>query len=177
MKHRNIVAVPLALVSLFLMAAAAAAQGPASEVAKLLSGTYRLQGDKTDVRLRFAGVGGTGSTMDLLATASGTYKGTDIHHQGVLRLVTEGPDVRVTATPHFSPVTEASPDATRFSDAETRAACTFYLEPEGQGWAGDTQGTVTCVAGAAGQWRVDITPGTIRFTNPQTKQVLVFHKS
>ena len=156
---------------------AAFAAGPASDVASLLSGTYRLQGDSTDVRLQFAGVGGTGSTLDLLATASGTYKGKDVHQQAVLRLASEGPDVRVTAVPRFTPVTESSPDVTRFSDTELQAACTFHLKPHGQGWAGATQGTVTCVPGAAGKWEVDVTPGTIRFTNPETKQVLVFHKA
>ena len=177
MKYRNIVAAHLVLVSLLLIVPIAAAQGPASALAKLLSGTYRLHGDNTDARLQLVGVGGTGSTLDVLATASGTYQGKDVHQQAVLRLVSEGPDVRVTAIPHFTPVTEASPDVTRFSDTETQAACTFYLKPHGQGWAGATQGAVTCVAGAAGQWEVDITPGTIRFTNPQTKQVLVFHKA
>lgn len=176
---KKLVSLSLVLGTIVLIAGldAASAAGPASDVASLLSGSYRLQGDNTDVRLKFAGVGGTGSTLDLLATASGTYKGKDVHQQAVIRLASEGPDVEVTAIPRFTPVTEASPDVTRFSDTESQAACTFYLKPHGNGWVGATQGTVTCVAGAAGKWEVDITPGTIRFTNPETKQVLVFHKT
>jgi hypothetical protein len=158
-------------------AAAFAASGPASSVASLLSGTYRLKDDDTDVQLQLASIGGTGSTVDILATASGTDKGKDVHLQAVLRLASEGPDVETTVIPRSTPVTESSPDVTRFSETELQAACTLYLKPRGNGWAGETQGTATCVTGAAGKWQVDINPGSIRFTNPETKQVVVFHKA
>jgi hypothetical protein len=36
---------------------------------------------------------------------------------------------------------------------------------------------VRAVAGAAGQWQVEILPGTLRFVDVRTKQALVFEKT
>ena len=159
----------------------AGGRGPAFDVATLLSGTYRLQGDGSNLRLDISSTGGVGSTFNLLATTSGTYEGRSINEQGGLRLATEGPDVRMTVIPRFGEaVTAASPDINDFSPAELRAACDVYLRSDERGWAGSTQGSGDCVravAGAVGQWQVEILPDTIRFSDPRQQQVLVFQKT
>lgn len=156
-------------------------RGPAFDVAALLSGTYRLQDDDSNLRLDISSTGGVGSTFDLLATTSGTYEGRSINEQGGLRLATEGPDVRMTVIPRFGEaVTAASPGINDFSPAEIRAACDVYLRSDERGWMGATLGSGDCVravAGAAGQWQVEILPGTIRFVDAATKQALVFQKT
>jgi hypothetical protein len=157
------------------------ARGPALDVASLLSGNYRLQDGDSNVRLDVSGTSGVGSRFSLLATASGTYRGRGVNEQAILRLETEGPDVRMSVIPRFGePVSVLSPDVNEPSEAETRAACDIYLKSDERGWAGATQGQGDCiraVGGAIGQWQVEILPGTIRFTDPATKQALVFQKS
>lgn len=159
----------------------AGARGPAFDVAALLSGTYRLQDEGSNLRLDISSTGGVGSTFNLLATTSGTYEGRSISEQGGLRLATEGPDVRMTVIPRFGEaVTAASPGINDFSPAELRAACDIYLQSDERGWAGATQGSGDCVravGGAAGKWQVEILPGTIRFVDVATKQALVFQKT
>lgn len=159
----------------------AGARGPAFDVATLLSGTYRLQEESSNLRLDISSTGGVGSTFSLLATTSGTYKGRSISEQGGLRLATEGPDVRMTVIPRFGEaVTAASPGINDFSPAELQAACDIYLRSDERGWAGATEGSGDCVravAGAAGKWQVEILPGTIRFVDVATEQALVFQKA
>lgn len=157
------------------------ARGPAFDVATLLSGTYRLQETNSNLRLDISSTGGVGSNFELLATASGRYAGRNVNEQGVIVLETAGPDVRMSIIPHFGePVTVLSPDLTEFSQSELGSACTLHLQSDEQGWAGATQGKGSCVravGGAVGQWQVEILPGTIRFSDPGTQQVLVFQKA
>jgi hypothetical protein len=182
MKYSHILKLSLALAVVFLLTSArsAAAQGPASELAAMISGTHQFRDENSDVRLDISSIGGVGSTVELLATASGKYMGQDIRQQGVIRLVTEGPDVRATVIPHFAPVTVLSPDVNRFSQIELQAACTVYLERDEGTWIGTTQGPGTCVkavTGAASQWTVEVRSGAVRFIDAKTKQALVFQKT
>jgi len=157
------------------------ARGPAFDVASLLSGTYKLQNSDSDVKLDISSTSGVGRDFDLLATASGTYKGRGVSEQDVIHLESAGPDVRMSIVPHFGePVTVLSPDILDFSPSELSAACSLHLQSDEQGWAGATLGQGSCVravGGAVGQWQVEILPGTIRFSDPGTLQVLVFQKA
>jgi hypothetical protein len=182
MKHNNLIKLCLVLAAILLIPSVrpAAAQGPASEVAAMIAGVHQLKNDHADVRLQISSLSGTGSTVNLLVTASGTYAGKGIRQQGVIQLATEGPDVRVTIIPHFAPVTELSPDVNRFSQTELQAACSVYLTRDEGKWVGATQGPGTCVqavTGAAGQWQVEVLQGALRFTDVGTKQALVFRKT
>jgi hypothetical protein len=179
MKYKNLVKFCLVLAAI-LLPAAAAAQGPAAEVAAMISGTHQLRHDNSDVRLQISSISGGGSMVNLLVTASGTYEDRDIRRQGVIQLASEGPDVRVTVVPHFAPVTETSPDVNRFSETELQAACNVYLTRDEGKWVGTTQGPGICVqavTGAAGQWQVEVLPGALRFVDVGTKQALVFRKT
>lgn len=159
----------------------AGARGPAFDVASLLSGTYRLHNGDSNLRLDISSTGGVGSELELLATASGRYGGRNVNEQGVIVLESAGPDVRMSIVPHFGePVTVLSPNLTEFSQSELGSACTLHLQSDERGWAGATQGKGACVravGGAVGQWQVEILPGTIRFSDPGTRQVLVFQKT
>lgn len=154
--------------------------GPASDVASLLNGTYRLQEGDSDLQLDISSTSGVGSSFSLLATASGKLDGRSVSEQSTIRLETEGPDVMMTIIPKFGePVTQISPDVEATSPREIQAACTLYLTPYDEGWAGRPPGTGTCVqaiAGATGQWQVEIQPGVIRFSDPKTQRALVFRE-
>ncbi|HEX6901053.1 MAG TPA: hypothetical protein VF789_15120 [Thermoanaerobaculia bacterium] len=154
--------------------------GPASDVASLLNGTYRLQEGNSDLRLDISSTSGVGSSFSLLATASGRLDGRSVSEQSTIRLETEGPDVMMTIIPRFGePVTQLSPDAEQISQGEIQSACTLFLTPYDEGWAGRPPGTGTCaraIAGATGQWQVEILPKTIRFSDPKTQRTLVFQE-
>ena len=182
MKYNNLIKLCLVLAAILLISSAlpAAAEGPASEVASMISGVHQLKDENSDVRLQISSLSGVGSSVNLLVTGSGTYQGKEVRQQGVIQLASEGPDVRVTIIPHFAPVTELSPDVNRFSEAELRAACSVYLERDEGKWVGATQGPGTCVqavTGAAGQWQVEVLRGALRFVDVGTKQALVFQKT
>lgn len=158
-----------------------AGTGPASDVASLLNGTYRLQEGGSDLRLDISSTSGVGSRFELLATASGTYEGRSVSQQSVLQLQTEGPDVLVNIIPRYGePVTQVSPDVGELSQREIQGACTLYLRPDDEGWAGAAPGTGSCVqaiAGATGQWQMEVHPGTIRFSDPKSNRTLVFRET
>ncbi len=182
MKHNSLIkhSWVLATILLVLSALPAAAQGPASEVASMISGVHHLKDANSDVRLQISSLSGGGSTVNLLVTGSGTYHGKDVRQQGVIQLASEGPDVRVTIVPHFAPVTELSPDVNRFSETELRAACSVVLTRDEGKWVGATLGPGSCVqavTGAAGQWQVEVLRGALRFIDAGTKQALVFQKT
>lgn len=155
--------------------------GPASDVASLLNGTYQLQEGGNNLRLDISSTSGVGSRFNLLATASGTYEGRSINEQSVLQIRTEGPDVLVNIVPRFGePVTQISPDVEQFSQREIQAACTLYLRPYNEGWAGAAPGTGACVqaiTGATGAWQMEVLPGIVRFSDPKSNRTLEFRET
>lgn len=159
----------------------AVGSGPASDVASLLNGTYRLQEGDSDLRLDISSTSGVGSSYSLLATASGRLDGRSISEQSVIRLQTEGPDVMMTIIPQFGePESQLSPDVNQPSQREIQGACTLYLRPYDEGWAGAPPGTGACVqaiAGATGQWQVEVQPGVIRFSDPASNRTLEFRET
>lgn len=149
-------------------------------VASLISGTYRAEG--SDLRLDISGadtaVGSEG--INLFARASGRYGERTVSEQGVLRVENQAGDVMLAYIPRFNPtVTALSPGATDVSAAEINSACTVYLGPSGQGYAGTTSGTTSCaraIGGAVGEWGVEVQPGVIRFTS-RGQEPIVFRKT
>jgi hypothetical protein len=156
--------------------------GPASDLAALASGNYRLAEPSGDLQLRLSGVGGTGQTIDLFVRARGTAGNRNVSEEGVLRLASEGPDVRALYIPHFdATISELSPNVTQFTEAENLAACSIVLRRDADGWEGDTEERGTCVraiGSAVGRWRLEIRQNEIRFASPdnQDQPVLVFRK-
>lgn len=149
-------------------------------VASMLSGTYQAEG--SDLRLDISGadtpVGSEG--VNLFATASGQYGERNVREQGVLHIENQAGDVFVAYIPRFDPTTTAlSPGATNVSASEVSSACSFYLAPAAQGYAGQTRGATTCaraIGGAVGEWGVEIQPGMIRLTS-QGQPPIVFRKT
>jgi hypothetical protein len=157
--------------------------GDAAEVASVLMGTYRLQGNDADVQLQIASSGGTDDSGNLLATLSGRFQGTDLNQQGIIHLDNQGSQVLMSLTPKLTqgPEAAAKPSG-QVSSTEMQAACNLYLQPAGQGWTGTTQDPGNCVKALAmnrdvGQWQFQLTPQEIRVTDATSKQTLVFEKT
>ena len=101
------------------------------------------------------------------------------HAGEFLRLEQQGRAVYVGYIPHFDPtVTALSPDANRFTESETNAACGVSLTAKGDGFAGETPGSSCMVAlrGASGKWTIEVEPGTIRVRETTTGETLRFRK-
>ena len=85
----------------------------------------------------------------------------------MIRLETQGKDIYFTYIPHFNPtVTALSQDAGRFTERELSSACSFVMNPKGDGFAGDTLGSARrarsrCAARSA-SGRLELEPGNVR---------------
>ncbi|HEY1435820.1 MAG TPA: hypothetical protein VGG65_10610 [Thermoanaerobaculia bacterium] len=170
------------LAAAFAPRALAQADARLYQISSMLSGVYegatpgnRLQLNLSPVSLEPA------RPFDLFLSVTGTFEKDSVVQQGVIRLETQGRDVYFTYIPHFSTqVTALSSDAGRFTERELSSACSFVMNPRGDGFAGDTLGTTTCalaMRGAIGKWSVEIEPGGLRLRNTDSGETLRFKKS
>jgi hypothetical protein len=175
------------LASAFLLAAAlvpgALAQSDSriSQVSSMLSGTYEGVTPGNHLTLNLSPITLEPSRPhDLFLEVAGTFEKDNVSQRGVIRLESQGRDVSFTYIPHFSPeVTALSSEAGRFTERELSSACSFVVNPRGDGFAGDTLGSTTCalaMRGAIGKWTVAIEPGTLRLRNVGSGETLRFRK-
>ncbi len=161
-------------------APAAAAGNPVFELASILSGTFQGSTPGNDLRIDLRPVvTDTQHPYDLFLEVTGKYQGENVLRKGLVRLETQGADVYFGYIPHFdATVTSLSPQATRFTDSETNAACGFHLAPMGDGFAGETSGASCAFAlrGAAGKWTVELEPGSIRLRSVASGETLRFKR-
>ncbi len=183
-------AIALGLVSLVAVACASRTRGGAAEApnpitnfAFMLSGTFHGSTPGNDLNLDIQSTGLLASTqvVNLFVTTSGRYQGTNVRDEGVLRIENQGRNVSATYIPHFDPtVGSIGRQATRFTASELESACNFVLSPRGDGYAGDTTGTLSCaraIPGAVGKWSVEVEPGSIRLRNVQSGETLRFQRA
>ncbi|HEU5249680.1 MAG TPA: hypothetical protein VFW15_06800 [Thermoanaerobaculia bacterium] len=152
-----------------------------TELTGLLSGRFRGTTPGNDLALEVSTVGArAGTNFDLIVTASGRYRDSNVRRVGLLRLATQGRDVRAVYVPHFdATVTPLSRTATRFTQEELEAACTLYFHPSGDGFVGELSGGMTCaraLPGAVGKWTVEVDPGSLRLRNVESGETLRFAK-
>ena len=160
-------------------------KGPSNvlDLAQMLSGNWKGVTPGNELTANLMGTGFTGSTQDynLSVTILGKYRDTNIWLQGVLHLSNQGRDLFVAYIPHFDPSRGGvGLQALRFTREELDAACSFYMGPEGDGYAGDTRGSTTCtraIRGAIGKWTLKVEPGTIVLRSVQSGETLRFQKS
>ncbi len=158
----------------------AAAGNPVFELASILSGTFQgsTPGNELRVDLRPV-VTDTEHPYDLFLEVTGKYQGENLVRKGLVRLETQGVDVYLGFIPHFDvTITSLSPQASRFTDSETNAACGLHLAPKGDGFAGETSGASCAFAlrGATGKWTVELEPGSIRLRNVVSGETLRFKR-
>ncbi len=185
-------AIAIALVPLVAAAAACAssprggaaeAPNPITNFASMLSGTFHGSTPGNDLNLDIQSTGVLASTQvfNLFVTTSGRYQGTNVRDEGVLRVENQGRNVSATYIPHFdATVGSIGRQATRFTESELESACNFVLSPRGDGYAGETTGTISCaraIPGAVGKWSVEVEPGSIRLRNVQSGETLRFQRA
>lgn len=176
-------AIPAAICVVGLFAsglAAARAEDPAFQAASILSGTFKGSTPGNDLRLDLRPITTDPQHLyDLFFECAGKYQGENVRRQGLIRLESQGRGVYLGYIPHFdATVTAFSPEATRFTESETNAACGFVLAPRGDGFAGETPGGSCAMAlrGALGKWTVEIEPGSIRVREVTSGETLRFRR-
>jgi hypothetical protein len=160
--------------------AASAANSPAYEFANILSGTFKGATPGNELRLDFQPVPSDPQhPYDLFLVVSGKYLGGTVKRQGLLRFETQGRGLYVGYVPKFdATVTALSPDATRFTESESNAACGVTIEAAGDGFAGEAPLSACAFAlrGPTGKWSIEIEPGSIRLRNVSTGETLRFRR-
>jgi hypothetical protein len=164
-------------------AAAGSSSNQVLDLASRLSGTFRGTSPGNDLRidLRSTGDSTSGQAINLFATVSGQLQGQTVNEQLVVHLRNEGRDVLAALVPHFDPtVSSLSAESTTFTDAELRAACTFYLARRRGTYQGATPGSASCaraVRGAGGTWGVQVGDGTLLLQREGSGQALTFQRA
>lgn len=152
------------------------------QISSMLSGAYEGATPGNHLLLRLSSVTlEPARPYDQFLSVSGTFEKDNVVQQGVIRLETQGKDVYFTYIPHFnSQVTALSNDAGRFTERELSSACSFVMNPRGDGFVGNTLGSTTCalaMRGAIGKWSVEIEPGSLRVRNVDSGETLRFKKT
>lgn len=158
--------------------------GVAWQVASMLNGTYRGEGEASGLRLDISSAQEdllSPSLFNLFTRLTGKYGRRNFNEAGVIQVEPHVDRVLMAVVPHFDPsVSLLSAEATAFSPTEINAACHLVFLPVDEGYAGRTQGSGTCVralGGAVGEWVVQILPGVIRLSQPNSSEALVFRKT
>ena len=152
------------------------------EISAMLSGTFEGATPGNHLRLNLSSVTlEPGHPYDLFLSVTGTFEKNNINQRGVIRLETQGRDIYFTYIPHFNPtVTALSQDAGRFTERELSSACSFVMNPKGDGFAGNTLGSATCalaMQGAVGKWSLETEPGMVRVRNVDSGETLRWKKT
>ncbi|MEO8429955.1 MAG: hypothetical protein ABI592_00490 [Acidobacteriota bacterium] len=154
---------------------------PVADFASMMVGRFEgvTPGNRLNLIVNSAGFHSLRHPYDLFLEVSGQFDDDNVRQQGFIHLETQGRGVYMGYIPHFDPTVSAlSPRATRFSSSEANAACALYLEPEGDGFAGETQGT-TCafaIRGAIGSWTLRVEPGTLVVQSKTSGETLRFRR-
>jgi hypothetical protein len=173
------------LLSVALAPAARAQKSESSriyEISAMLSGTFEGATPGNHLRLNLSSVTlEPAHPYDLFLSVTGTFEKDNINQRGVIRLETQGKDIYFTYIPHFNPtVTALSQDAGRFTERELTSACSFVMNPKGDGFAGNTLGSATCalaMRGAVGKWSLEVEPGMVRVRNVDSGETLRWKKT
>lgn len=153
-----------------------------ADLASMLGGRYEgvTPGNKLHLNVTGVAFHSLSHPFDLFLEVSGQFDDTNIREQGFLHLSNQGRGVYVGYIPHFDPtVSGLSPRAARFTASEANAACSLYLEPQGDGFFGDTQGTTCALAirGALGKWSLRVEPGGLVVRSESSGETLRFRRA
>jgi hypothetical protein len=158
-----------------------AADNKMFELSQMLSGTFQGSTPGNDLRLTIRSATTDPSHLyDLYVQAAGKYQGRNVRQQGLIRLESQGKGVYFGYIPHFDPgVSSLSRDVARFTESEATAACGLVMEPNGDGFAGETVGStcIRAIRGATGKWTIEVEPGSIRIRNVKSGETLRFKKT
>ncbi|HTY42954.1 MAG TPA: hypothetical protein VMH79_13860 [Thermoanaerobaculia bacterium] len=179
---KNLAAAVLATLVLARVAFGQGSDSRIYQISSMLSGTFEGSTPGNHLTLNLSPVTlEPARPYDLFLSVVGTFEKDSVVQQGVIRLETQGKDIYFTYIPHFSPqVTALSNDAGRFTERELSSACSFIMNPKGDGFGGETLGTTTCalaMRGAIGKWSVELEPGAIRLRNSDSGETLRFRKT
>jgi len=149
-------------------------------LAELLSGTFVSATPNNSLQLDITTI--TADPLhqwDMFLSVRGKFENTNVRQQGLIRLETQGRSVYFGYVPHFdATITAMSPNASRFTEQESNAACGFSLTARGDGFAGETLGSQCAIAmrGATHKWKIEVESGTILLQDPVSGETLRFRR-
>jgi hypothetical protein len=163
-----------------LAAAPGSGSNTAYELSSILSGTWQgsTPGNELQLQIRSATTD-PAHLYDLYVQVTGKYQGQNVRQQGLIRLESQGKSFYFGYIPHFDPTVSAlSTDVSRFTDEEANSACGLVMNPKGDGFAGETVGSlcVRAIRGAMGKWTIETEPGLIRVRDSKSGETLRFKK-
>jgi hypothetical protein len=149
------------------------------DLVSMLTGRFQGTTPGNGLQVDLSTVGAqAGTNFDLFVTTTGSYRDANVRRAGLLRLQTQGRDVHAAYVPHFdATVSSMSQNASRFTEEELNASCSFFFEPNGDGFLGETRGGVTCaqaMPGSVGKWTIEVDPAGIRLRNVESGETLRF---
>ena len=153
-----------------------------ADFASMMAGRWEgvTPGNRLHADIESAGFHSLRHPYDLFLEVSGSFDEDNVREQGFMHLESQGRGVYLGYIPHFDPTVSAlSPRATRFSASEANAACALYMEPQGDGFFGEVQGT-TCafaIRGAIGKWNLRVEPGTLVVQSVSSGETLRFRRT
>lgn len=156
---------------------------PAAQLSSMMSGTWRgvTPGNDLTVSIEPVVIRNLNHPYDLFLEVRGRFESDNVSQQGYLHVSNQGSSILLGYIPHFDPtVSSLSTRAGRFTASEVNAACSLYLKPSGDGYAGDTEEGPTCafaIRGAIGRWTLRVEPGTITVQNDRTGETLRFRRT
>ncbi|HEY6052133.1 MAG TPA: hypothetical protein VIZ58_12835 [Thermoanaerobaculia bacterium] len=152
-----------------------------ADLAGMMAGRWEgvTPGNRLHADINSAGFHSLRHPYDLFLEVSGSFDEDNVRAQGFMHLESQGRGVYLGYIPHFDPTVSAlSPGATRFSASEANAACAFTLEPQGDGFFGEVQGT-TCafaIRGAIGKWSLRVEPSSLVVQSLSSGETLRFRR-
>lgn len=146
--------------------------------ASLLSGRFEGAGAGNDLalelqRLRDPRV----SSVTLLVTVSGVYKGVSFERSDRLRVSSLGTSLEGSYRPDVDPNVErlASP-VKRSGKDRNRRVCSVPFKPKGDGFIAETS-CGDLFPGGNGRWTIELQPGTIRLRSLASSETLEFSRT
>ncbi len=153
-----------------------------ADFAAMFGGHYEgvTPGNELRLNIDAAGFHSLSHPYDMFLEVFGRFDADNVRQQGFLHLESQGRGIYVGYIPHFDPTISAlSPRASRFSASEANAACSLYMEPQGDGFVGDNQGQTCAFAihGAVGRWTLRVEPAGLVVRSESSGETLRFRRT
>lgn len=152
-----------------------------ADLASMMAGRWEgvTPGNRLVADVQSAGLRSLHHPYDLFLEVSGSFDDDNVRQQGYIHLENQGRGVYLGYIPHFDPTVGAlSPRAGRFTSSEANAACALSMEPQGDGYYGETQGPSCALAirGAIGSWSLRLEPGSMVVRSATSGETLRFRR-
>lgn len=144
----------------------------------LLSGRFEGTGEGNDLALELQRLRDPRmSSITLLVTVSGAYKGVPFGRSDLLRVRSDGTSPEASYLPDVDPNTARLAKAgRRFGNDRNRQACYVPFKPKGRGFIAEAP-CGDLFPGGKGKWTMELQRGTIRLRSLEANETLDFART